>query len=93
MSTIDYVDQLTLLLFLKMADERSRRPSAMGAERIVPEGLGWPELLRAKGDALETQYNHILRELGKKGGTLVGSSRSRRTRSATPRRCGSSSST
>ncbi len=67
-STIDYVDQLTLLLFLKMADERARR--AMGAEQIVPDGLGWPELLRAQGDSLETTYNHILRELGKESGTL-----------------------
>lgn len=67
-STIDYVDQLTLLLFLKMTDERAGR--AMGAEQIVPEGLGWPELLRAQGDALETKYNHILRELGRESGTL-----------------------
>ena len=36
-STIDYVDQLTLLLFLKMADERAQRP--LNPERIVPAGL------------------------------------------------------
>ena len=67
-STIDYVDQLTLLLFLKMADERASR--RINPERIVPEGLDWPALLRAQGDELELQYNHILRELGKRPGTL-----------------------
>ena len=67
-STIDYVEQLTLLLFLKMADERAGRGRYQ--ERIVPEGLDWQVLLRARGDDLETQYTHILTELGKKTGTL-----------------------
>ena len=37
-STIDYVDQLTLLLFLKMADERAGR--GLNQERIIPRGSG-----------------------------------------------------
>jgi hypothetical protein len=37
---IDYVDQLTLLLFLKMARERADRKS-FGAKEIVPSHLGW----------------------------------------------------
>ena len=53
-STIDYVDQLTLLLFLKMADERAGR--GLNQERIIPEGLDWQVLLRCSrrrsGDAV-----------------------------------------
>ncbi|MDX5457844.1 type I restriction-modification system subunit M [Micromonospora tulbaghiae] len=67
-STIDYVEQLTYLLFLKMADERARR--AMKPEQIVPDELSWQTLLDADGDALEVQYRHILTGLGKEGGTL-----------------------
>ncbi|MEU8069944.1 class I SAM-dependent DNA methyltransferase [Micromonospora sp. NPDC049151] len=67
-STIDYVEQLTYLLFLKMADERARRP--LKPEKIVPDELSWQTLLDAEGDALEVQYRHILTGLGKEGGTL-----------------------
>jgi type I restriction enzyme M protein len=45
----DYVEQLTFLLFLKMAHERTgppwRRPS------IIPRGLDWPALVSKDGDA------------------------------------------
>ncbi|MGC4895958.1 type I restriction-modification system subunit M [Micromonospora sp. DT31] len=67
-STIDYVEQLTYLLFLKMADERARRP--LKPEQIVPDELSWQTLLDTEGDALEVQYRHILTGLGKEGGTL-----------------------
>ncbi|BCL12891.1 class I SAM-dependent DNA methyltransferase [Micromonospora sagamiensis] len=67
-STIDYVEQLTFLLFLKMADERADRK--MRPEQIVPSELGWQTLLDAEGPALETQYKRILTELGRQGGTL-----------------------
>ncbi|WBC17001.1 class I SAM-dependent DNA methyltransferase [Micromonospora sp. WMMA1998] len=67
-STIDYVEQLTYLLFLKMADERARR--SFKPEQIVPDELSWQTLLDAEGDALEVQYRHILTGLGKEGGTL-----------------------
>ncbi|MBI3910861.1 MAG: SAM-dependent DNA methyltransferase [Armatimonadetes bacterium] len=64
----DYVEQLTYLLFLKMAHERTQppweRPSA------VPPGYDWPSLMALDGDALETHYRHVLEELGKKGGML-----------------------
>ena len=33
----DYVEQLTYLLFLKMADEQVRE---LGKERVIPQGLG-----------------------------------------------------
>jgi len=64
----DYVEQLTFLLFLKMADEQSRpphnRPSA------VPKGFGWDILITLDGDDLEIHYRHTLEELGKRPGML-----------------------
>ncbi|TDC43668.1 class I SAM-dependent DNA methyltransferase [Micromonospora sp. KC213] len=67
-STIDYVEQLTYLLFLKMADERANRK--LKPEQIVPDELSWQTLLDAEGDALEVQYRHILTGLGRAEGTL-----------------------
>src|SRR5690349_12807293 len=64
----DYVEQLTYLLFLKMADEQARPPFNRPA--IIPKELDWQSLLRLDGDDLETHYRHILIELGKKKGTL-----------------------
>ena len=69
----DYVEQLTFLLFLKMADEQTRlRPLCSGVARpvVVPEGYDWPSLLAKDGDDLETHYQHILETLGKKTGML-----------------------
>jgi type I restriction enzyme M protein len=68
-STIDYVDQLTLLLFLKMAHERAERKLG-GREVIVPEHLGWQALLDADAMELKDIYDDILDELGKKSGAL-----------------------
>src|SRR5450759_2824574 len=67
-STLEYTEQLTFLLFLKMADERARRPLA--AERIVPESCSWQRLLDADGDELENVYNAMLRTLAFQPGTL-----------------------
>ncbi len=64
----DYIEQLTFLLFLKMADEQTKPPFNRPA--IVPEGLDWASLVRLDGDDLEVQYRHILAELGKQPGTL-----------------------
>ena len=66
--TIEYVEQLTYLLFLKMAHERATR--TLNPQQIVPSDYSWQTLLDAKGDALETQYRHILEELGKRPGVL-----------------------
>jgi type I restriction enzyme M protein len=57
----DYLEQLTYLLFLKMAEEQHQ----LGLDRIVPEGYDWPSLLTLKGEALEAHYIAILNELGK----------------------------
>jgi len=67
-STIDYVEQLTYLLFLKMAQERAERK--IRPEKIVPDELSWQTLLDADGDALEAQYRRILTGLARESGTL-----------------------
>jgi len=63
----DYVEQLTFLLFLKMADEQAR---LRGTPSAVPKGFSWPALLKLDGDDLETHYRHTLEELGKRPGML-----------------------
>lgn len=68
MSYGDYVEQLTYLLFLKMADERTRPP--FSKKGTIPKGHDWPALLAKDGDALEIHYRHTLEELGKKPGML-----------------------
>jgi type I restriction enzyme M protein len=64
----DYVEQLTFLLFLKMADEQSRPP--FHKVSAVPTGYDWPSLLARDGDDLETHYRHVLETLGKRSGML-----------------------
>jgi type I restriction enzyme M protein len=64
----DYVEQLTYLLFLKMAHERTQPPFEEAS--IIPKGYDWPALLAKDGDALEVQYRHTLERLGKEPGML-----------------------
>src|SRR3989449_8506034 len=64
----DYVEQLTFLLFLKMADEQAKPPFNRLAP--VPPQYSWPELLKRDGDELEIHYRHTLEELGKRSGML-----------------------
>jgi type I restriction enzyme M protein len=64
----DYLEQLTYLLFLKMAHEQTQPP--WKRKSIIPRGYDWPSLLSKSGDDLEVQYRHILEELGKRGGML-----------------------
>jgi type I restriction enzyme M protein len=64
----DYVEQLTYLLFLKMADEQSRPPFKKPS--AVPKGYDWPSLLAKDGDDLEAHYRHVLDTLGKRKGML-----------------------
>jgi type I restriction enzyme M protein len=68
LSYMGYTEQITFLLFLKMADELTKPPYKRPP--IVPPKLGWPSLLEKDGDELETHYRHILEELGKKPGML-----------------------
>ena len=53
MSYGDYVEQLTYLLFLKMADEQVR---VLGKHSAIADTYGWPSLLKLDGDALEIHY-------------------------------------
>ena len=64
----DYVEQLTFLLFLKMADERMKPP--FNQSRSIPKDFDWQSLESLDGDALENHYRKILSELGKKKGML-----------------------
>lgn len=64
----DYVEQLTYLLFLKMAHERTQPPYSQPSS--IPEGYDWSILREMDGDALEVQYRHTLEELGKQPGML-----------------------
>jgi len=64
----DYVEQLTFLLFLKMADEQSRAP--FNKRSPIPAGFDWASLLAKDGDELEIHYRHRLETLGKEKGML-----------------------
>ncbi|MHB1802571.1 MAG: class I SAM-dependent DNA methyltransferase, partial [Actinomycetes bacterium] len=64
----DYVEQLTYLLFLKMADEQTRPP--FNREPVVPYGLDWQSLLDRDGEDLEAHYIKMLNDLGKHPGML-----------------------
>lgn len=68
LSYMAYTEQITFLLFLKMAHELTQPP--WGRSPIVPQGLDWPSLLARDGEELETHYRRILAELPKHGGML-----------------------
>ena len=63
-SNIDYVEQLSYLLFLKMADERQK---GLRREQILPVELNisWDRLVELDGSALEEEYRRVLNDLGK----------------------------
>ena len=69
MSYGDYVEQLTYLLFLKMADERSRPPYNQASP--IPAAYASPALLAKDGDALFDHNLHTLGALGRQPGTLA----------------------
>lgn len=64
----DYLEQLTYLIFLKMADEYARPP--YNRDVGVPEKYAWPALKPLKGVELEVHYVETLRELGTEKGML-----------------------
>jgi type I restriction enzyme M protein len=68
MSYGDYVEQLTYLLFLKMAHERTQEPYY--EESRLPKDCDWPSLHGKNGTALLEHYTKILKELGKEKGML-----------------------
>src|SRR3954468_15079219 len=68
LSYMAYVEQITFLLFLKMADEQTKPP--YNRKPIVLAGYDWASLLSREGDALEVQYRHILEHLSTQPGML-----------------------
>jgi len=64
----DYVQQLTNLLFIKMADEQTKPP--FNKPSVIPKDYDWESLLSKSGDDLETHFRHSLENLGKKSGLL-----------------------
>src|SRR5436853_2259348 len=61
LSCFEYVEQLTLLLFLKMADQLTQPP--YGKPAVIPATLGWKALLPLDGPPLEDKYREILEKL------------------------------
>src|SRR5689334_3904901 len=57
----DYIEQLTYLLFLKMADER---------DVDIPKNCDWASLKDLSGMKLTDQYSQILRRLRESEGLL-----------------------
>ncbi|WGK95129.1 MULTISPECIES: type I restriction-modification system subunit M [Flavobacterium] len=64
----DYLEQLTYLLFLKMADEYSKPPH--NRKMPIPSEYAWDTLISKSGSELESHYNNMLRELAKEKGIL-----------------------
>ena len=64
----DYLEQLTYLIFLKMANEYARPPYSRDIG--IPEGFTWTDLKRCRGAELENHYLQLLRRLGKCPGML-----------------------
>lgn len=59
----DYLEQLTYLLFLKMADENKSKYN-------LPDICNWKELVSNSGGTLLEQYEQILKTLAETGGML-----------------------
>ncbi|MDE2676552.1 MAG: class I SAM-dependent DNA methyltransferase [Gemmatimonadota bacterium] len=64
----DYLEQLTYLIFLKMADEYAKPP--YNRDVGIPSQHDWQSLKSRTGADLESHYIALLRELGTKKGML-----------------------
>jgi len=64
----DYLEQLTYLLFLKMADEYSKPPH--NRPLGIPAEYSWESLTGLRGAPLEIHYVNVLRNLGNEKGIL-----------------------
>ncbi|MFB8205533.1 class I SAM-dependent DNA methyltransferase [Kitasatospora purpeofusca] len=74
-SSQDYLEQLSFLLFLKMAAEQEglneKKTNSADHKHILPvvgewKGRGWNELLDLEGDPLEEAYTKLLADLGRR---------------------------
>jgi type I restriction enzyme M protein len=66
LSYSDYLEQITMLLFLKMAQENAD----IGQGSVIPESYSWATLKELRGSALITQYDAILKKLSEEDGLL-----------------------
>ena len=64
----DYLEQLSVLLFLKLAYEQTHAP--WNKDSPVPAGYDWPSLNALDGVALEQHFRATLEHLGKQHGLL-----------------------
>jgi type I restriction enzyme M protein len=64
----DYVEQLTYLVFLKMADEQTKPP--FNKPSTIPKGFDWKSLTEKDGVELEVHYRNVLEKLGKEKGMI-----------------------
>ena len=78
----DYLEQLTYLIFIKMADEYSKPPynRSLG----VPAKYSWNKLSSLAGAEMEEQYNETLKNWASLREHLVIFLPKRRTESAIP---------
>ena len=65
---IEYTEQLTYLLFLKMAHERATR--RLKPQKIVPDDYSWQRLVDSQGDSLEFEYTRMLNGLAREPGVV-----------------------
>ena len=63
----DYLEQLTYLLFLKMADEYRKNYKR---EVAIPQEYNWESLKTKQGAELESHYVNLLRKLGQQKGLI-----------------------
>lgn len=64
----DYLEQLTYLLFLKMAHEYAQPPHSRDTH--IPKSCDWATLRSKSGEPLEAQYLKVLHKLGDEPGML-----------------------
>ena len=64
----DYLEQLTYLLFLKLAHEYAQEP--YNRDTHIPNGYGWASLTSKVGEPLEAHYLATLHRLGQEPGML-----------------------
>ncbi len=68
LSYLAYIEQITFLLFLKMADEVSARHP--DRQPLVPQEWGWGSLLEKTGAELKEHYDAVLDRLSHQPGML-----------------------
>lgn len=68
LSYLAYTEQITFLLFLKMAHEIAEREPKRAA--LIPKGWGWDSLTGKTGSALIEHYDRVLEKLSVQPGML-----------------------